>query len=46
LRDGGLLCPIAGLNTIRLLPPLIATSEHLTLATEIIRGALKKKETA
>ena len=46
LREGGLLCPIAGLNTIRLLPPLIATAEHLQLATDIIRGALKKKETA
>lgn len=46
LRDGGLLCPTAGGNTIRLLPPLIATPDHLKLATEIIRGALKKKETA
>ncbi len=46
LREGGLLCPIAGLNTIRLLPPLIATAEHLALATDIIRGALRKKETA
>lgn len=43
-REGGLLCPTAGGNTIRLLPPLIATMEHLNLATEIIRGALKKKE--
>ena len=46
LREGGLLCPTAGGNTIRLLPPLIATPDHLKLATEIIRGALKKKETA
>ncbi|MCM2274688.1 MAG: acetylornithine/succinylornithine family transaminase [Candidatus Didemnitutus sp.] len=45
LREGGLLCPTAGGNTIRLLPPLIATSEHLKLATDIIRGALKKKGT-
>lgn len=44
LREGGLLCPTAGGNTIRLLPPLIATMEHLNLATDIIRGALQKKE--
>lgn len=43
-REGGLLCPTAGGNTIRLLPPLIATMEHLNLATEIIRGALQKKQ--
>ncbi|MBI2518758.1 MAG: aspartate aminotransferase family protein [Opitutae bacterium] len=46
LRDGGLLCPVAGGNTVRLLPPLIATMENLNQATEIIRGVLKKKETA
>ncbi len=43
-REGGLLCPTAGGNTIRLLPPLIATMEHLNLATDIIRGALQKQE--
>jgi len=43
LREGGLLCPTAGGNTIRLLPPLIATQEHLRLATDIIRSALQKK---
>jgi acetylornithine aminotransferase/acetylornithine/N-succinyldiaminopimelate aminotransferase len=46
LREGGLLCPTAGGNTIRLLPPLIATAEHLKLATEIIRGALQKAQRA
>ena len=46
LREGGLLCPVAGGNVIRLLPPLIATKEHLDLATGIIRAALRKKETA
>ena len=46
LREGGLLCPIAGGNVIRLLPPLIATKEHLDLATGVIRAALRKKETA
>ncbi len=43
LRKGGPLCPIAGGNTIRLLPPLIATPEHLKLATDIIRVALKNR---
>lgn len=46
LREGGLLCPVAGGNVIRLLPPLIATKEHLDLATGIIRAALRKKEGA
>jgi acetylornithine aminotransferase/acetylornithine/N-succinyldiaminopimelate aminotransferase len=46
LREGGLLCPVAGGNVIRLLPPLIASPEHLRLATGILRAALKKKETA
>ena len=44
LREGGLLCPSAGGNTIRLLPPLIATREHLDCATGIIRAVLQKKE--
>jgi acetylornithine/N-succinyldiaminopimelate aminotransferase len=46
LRDEGLLCPSAGGNTIRLLPPLIATREDLNRVTEIIRTVLKKKQTA
>ena len=46
LRERGLLAPSAGGNTIRLLPPLIATPEHLQRATEIIRAVLAKKETA
>ncbi len=46
LREGGLLAPTAGGNTIRLLPPLIATMDHLNRVTEIIRTVLKKKETA
>ncbi len=44
-RDAGLLVPIAGGNTVRLLPPLIATAAQLQQVTEIIRGVLKKKET-
>jgi acetylornithine/N-succinyldiaminopimelate aminotransferase len=46
LRDGGLLAPTAGGNTIRLLPPLITTMDHLNQATEIIRAVFKKKEPA
>ena len=46
LREAGLLAPSAGGNTIRLLPPLIATPEHLARATALIRGVLAKKETA
>ncbi|MDP1580844.1 MAG: aspartate aminotransferase family protein [Candidatus Didemnitutus sp.] len=45
-RDAGLLVPMAGGNTVRLLPPLIATAEHLKQATDIIRGVLQKKATA
>jgi acetylornithine aminotransferase/acetylornithine/N-succinyldiaminopimelate aminotransferase len=45
LREAGLLAPSAGTNTIRLLPPLIATQEHLDRATAIIRSVLARKET-
>lgn len=44
LREAGLLAPTAGTSTIRLLPPLIATPEQLTRATEIIRGVLAAKK--
>lgn len=44
LRDLGFLCPAAGGNTIRLLPPLIATAEDLNRATEFIRTVLQAKE--
>jgi acetylornithine/N-succinyldiaminopimelate aminotransferase len=40
LRDSGLLAPTAGGNTIRLLPPLIATKAELDRATTIIRAVL------
>mgnify|MGYP001607549213 FL=1 len=43
LREAGLLAVVAGGNTIRLLPPLIATKEHLDRATGIIRSVLTKK---
>jgi acetylornithine/succinyldiaminopimelate/putrescine aminotransferase len=44
LREAGLLAPQAGTTTVRLLPPLIATREHLNRATEIIRGVLAAKK--
>jgi acetylornithine aminotransferase/acetylornithine/N-succinyldiaminopimelate aminotransferase len=42
LREEGLLVVPAGGNTIRLLPPLIATPDNLDRATEIIRRVLVK----
>jgi acetylornithine aminotransferase/acetylornithine/N-succinyldiaminopimelate aminotransferase len=45
LRGEGLLAPAAGGNSVRLLPPLIATPDDLDRATEIIRRVLEKKET-
>lgn len=42
-REEGLLAPLAGGNTVRLLPPLVATREHLDRATAIIRSVLAKK---
>jgi acetylornithine aminotransferase/acetylornithine/N-succinyldiaminopimelate aminotransferase len=42
LREEGLLAVPAGGNTIRLLPPLIATPDNLDRATEIIRRVLVK----
>jgi acetylornithine/N-succinyldiaminopimelate aminotransferase len=43
LREAGLLVVAAGGNSIRLLPPLIATREHLDRATAIIRSVLAGK---
>ena len=43
LREEGLLAPGAGGNTIRLLPPLIATMADLNRATEMIRAVLARK---
>jgi len=43
LREAGLLVPAAGGNVIRLLPPLTATPEELTQATEILRKVLVAK---
>jgi acetylornithine aminotransferase/acetylornithine/N-succinyldiaminopimelate aminotransferase len=44
LREKSLLVPLAGGNTVRLLPPLIATPAHLSQATAIIRSALAAKK--
>jgi acetylornithine aminotransferase/acetylornithine/N-succinyldiaminopimelate aminotransferase len=43
LREAGLLAVAAGGNSIRLLPPLIATPEHLSRATAILRSVLARK---
>ena len=43
LREAGLLAPVAGTNTVRLLPPLIATKGDLDRATAIIRAVLVRK---
>jgi acetylornithine aminotransferase/acetylornithine/N-succinyldiaminopimelate aminotransferase len=43
LRDAGLLTVVAGQNTIRLLPPLIATREQLDRATGMLRSVLAMK---
>ncbi|MDD3179331.1 MAG: aspartate aminotransferase family protein [Opitutaceae bacterium] len=43
LRDAGLLVVGAGGNTIRLLPPLVATAEHLGQATGILRAVLAQR---
>jgi len=40
LRAAGVLCPAAGGNTLRLLPPLIATPDDLRVATEALRAVL------
>jgi acetylornithine/N-succinyldiaminopimelate aminotransferase len=43
LRDAGLLVVMAGGNSFRLLPPLIATADDLARATAIIRSVLAAK---
>lgn len=44
LRDQGFLTPMAGGNTVRLLPPLIATPPDLARATAALRAVLAAKE--
>jgi len=43
LREAGLLAPSAGGNTIRLLPPLITTTDQLSAATAILRSVFAKR---
>jgi acetylornithine/N-succinyldiaminopimelate aminotransferase len=43
LREGGLLTAAAGVNAIRLLPPLNATAEELSRSVAIFRDVLKAK---
>ena len=43
LREAGLLAPTAGGNTVRLLPPLIATQADLDRATAIIRSVFARR---
>jgi acetylornithine aminotransferase/acetylornithine/N-succinyldiaminopimelate aminotransferase len=40
-REAGLLVPMAGNNTLRILPPLTAGESELSQATDILRGVLR-----
>jgi acetylornithine/N-succinyldiaminopimelate aminotransferase len=44
LRENGLLAPIAGGNTIRLLPPLTASVDDLAKSVEILRTTLSGRK--
>jgi acetylornithine aminotransferase/acetylornithine/N-succinyldiaminopimelate aminotransferase len=43
LREGGLLAPSAGVNVVRLLPPLNVTPEELARSVEIFRTVLRAR---
>jgi acetylornithine/N-succinyldiaminopimelate aminotransferase len=43
LREAGLLAPSAGVNVVRLLPPLNVTTEELARSVEILRTVLQAK---
>ena len=43
LREAGMLCPIAGGNVIRLLPPLVATEAELAESVDILRKVFATK---
>jgi acetylornithine/N-succinyldiaminopimelate aminotransferase len=43
LREAGMLCPIAGGNVIRLLPPLVATEADLAESVDILRKVFAAK---
>ncbi len=44
LREEGLLTPVAGLNVIRLLPPLTATPDELAKSVAILRKVFSAKQ--
>lgn len=46
LREAGMLCPIAGGNVIRLLPPLVASEAELAESVEILRKVFSAKAAA
>ena len=46
LREAGMLCPIAGGNVIRLLPPLVAGEAELAESVEILRKVFAAKAAA
>ncbi len=46
LRDEGLLVPVAGVNVIRLLPPLTATPDELAKSVAILRKVFTAKAAA
>jgi acetylornithine aminotransferase/acetylornithine/N-succinyldiaminopimelate aminotransferase len=46
LREAGLLCPMAGGNVIRLLPPLVADQAELDEAVAILRGVFAARAAA
>jgi acetylornithine/N-succinyldiaminopimelate aminotransferase len=46
LREAGMLCPLAGGNVIRLLPPLVATEAELAESVDILRKVFTAKTAA
>ena len=46
LREAGMLCPLAGGNVIRLLPPLVATEAELAESVDILRKVFTAKAAA
>lgn len=46
LREAGMLCPIAGGNVIRLLPPLVASEAELAESVEILRKVFAARAAA
>ena len=46
LREAGMLCPLAGGNVIRLLPPLVASEAELAESVDILRKVFTAKAAA